>query len=138
MRHHHGRDVRYQLCEMRYMFWDPVLNVRACPDEDIKKFRGRTSAYNSSFRVLSQSQPEFHRSKCLIIERGWKPSDHFYISAGRADRYTALTEEEYLSQFLNGDDSDYDLLKYQPILDESTVERAQRNEIGRVQLGEFG
>jgi hypothetical protein len=51
------------------------------------------------------------------MELGYNPEDDFYISGGAhiLDKFSPVSDDEYRSQFLDGDDSDYDLLRFKPI-----------------------
>lgn len=108
-------DQKYKICELRYFFWDASRNQKVWSDAQIKNVRGKGTSYDRSFLTLSR-RAGGGRSRCIILELNWDPSRIFFISAGRAHRYTAVNEAEYRSQFFEGDDSDYDLLRYQPRL----------------------
>ena len=83
------------------------------------------SSYRRSFGILS-SQAGRGNSRCVVLELGYNPHDHFYIIGGANIRnlFAPVNDEVYRKQFLDGDDSDYNLLRFQPVVLDPHNERA--------------
>ena len=117
---------KLRLCDLRDFHYDDALNYRVFSEEEIKSLQKHGTSYERSFKTLS-SQPGGGRSKCIVLESGYNPLDHFFVTHGENfDSITPVNEIEYRSQFLEGDDSDYDILRFQPIL--ADPEEDQHNE----------
>ena len=114
-----GRQSPNQLlciADLRHVYHDAEYKERVCNEDDIRRISSSHSAYNRSFDILS-SQAGGGNSRCFVLELGYDPHDDFYISGGPYihDKISPVSEDEYRSQFLDGDDSDYDLLRFKPI-----------------------
>ena len=117
---------KLRLCDLRDFHYDDALNYRVFSEEEIKSLQKHGTSYERSFKTLS-SHPGGGRSKCIVLESGYNPLDHFFVTHGENfDSITPVNEIEYRSQFLEGDDSDYDILRFQPIL--ADPEEDQHNE----------
>ena len=117
---------KLRLCDLRDFHFDDALNYRVFSEEEIKSLQKHGTSYERSFKTLS-SHPGGGRSKCIVLESGYNPLDHFFVTHGdNLDSITPVNEIEYRSQFLEGDDSDYDILRFQPIL--ADPEEDQHNE----------
>ena len=117
-----GRDV-FQIGELENFFRD---EERAFDDGAIQVCIKNSNVWNRQFDTFKNA-PGGGKSKYAMLPRDWNPSNHFNISDDVPhDRYTPLTLDEYHSQFYNGDDSTYDLLRYEPIL--VTEDQVQQRE----------
>ena len=104
------------IADLRHVYHDAEFERRVCSEEDIRRISSSQREYNRSFDILS-SQAGGGNSRCFVMELGYNPDDDFYISGGAhiLDKFSPVSDDEYRSQFLDGDDSDYDLLRFKPI-----------------------
>ena len=117
-----GGDV-FQIKELNNFSRD---EERAFDYEAIQVCIKNSNVWKRQFDTFKNA-PGGGKSKYAMLPRDWNPSNHFNISDDVPhDIYTPLTLDEYHSQFYNGDDSTYDLLRYEPIL--VTEDQVQQRE----------
>ena len=114
-----------RIADLRHVYYDAEFRWRVFSEEDIRRVLSWSSAYKCSFDILS-SQAGGGTSQCFVLESGYNLHNHYFISGGAhiRDKFSPVNDDEYRSQFLDGDDSDYDLLRCQPVFFCPRSERA--------------
>ena len=122
---------KLKITQLRQVYYDPEFERRVYDEDDIRRVMYSVSAYKRSFGILS-SEAGGGSSRCVVLELGYNPHDHFYI-LGNADirnRFAPVNDEVYRKQFLDGDDSDYNILQYQPVITDTVRQEAAAAAIG--------
>ena len=122
---------KLKITHLRQVYYDPEFERRVYDQGDIRRVMYSVSAYKRSFGILS-SEAGGGSSRCVVLELGYNPHDHFYI-LGNADirnRFAPVNDEVYRKQFLDGDDSDYNILQYQPVITDTVRQEAAAAAIG--------